>query len=160
MSLDGLSRIHGVVIYSVHGARIVAQYYTSTIPQNQTASFEAAIFQRARDDQLGEVMQHNNFLVVYKVVNDLLIFLVCDLKTNELLMGELLEAIATSLSLIYKSKVNAESLVQQIDLLYLLLDETIENGFIFEADPEVVAARTLLKDDQALAGKALKTSAF
>ena len=47
------------------------------------------------------------------------------------------------------------TLMKQIDLLYLLLDETIENGYVFEADPEVSAARALLKDDKALAGKAL-----
>jgi hypothetical protein len=40
-------------------------------------------------------------------------------------MGEILEAITISLSLIYKTKVNADGLLQQIDLLYLLLDETI-----------------------------------
>ncbi|OHT08012.1 hypothetical protein TRFO_23633 [Tritrichomonas foetus] len=71
-------------------------------------------------------------------------------------MDEVLETISTSISLVYKGKVTAENIVQQIDLLYLLLDETIEQGFIFEGDPEVVAARAMLKNDNAFAGKGIR----
>jgi len=153
-----LAKIHGVVIYSINGTRVIAQYYTSAIPPDKTATFEGEILQRGIEDQTGEVMQHDEFIVIYKTVKDLLLFLVCDMKSNELLMGEILDALVTSISLVYKNKVSAESLVQQIDLLYLLLDETIENGFVFEGDPEVVAARTMLKEDTAYAGKSLKFS--
>jgi hypothetical protein len=160
MGLENLSKIHGVVIYSITGQRIIAQYYTAAIPADKTSTFENEILQRGLEDQTGEVMQHDEFIVIYKPVKDLLFFLVCDMKGNELLMGEVLEVIVTSISLVFKSKVTAETLVQQIDLLYLLLDETIENGFVFEGDPEVVAARTMLKDDTAFTGKSLKVSSF
>jgi hypothetical protein len=160
MALGDLSRIHAVVIYSINGQRIIAQYYTPAIPPDKTSTFENEIFQRGLEDQTGEVMQHDDFIVIYKPVKDLLFFLVCDMKGNELLLGEILEAVITSISLVFKSKVTADALVQQIDLLYLLLDETIENGFVFEGDPEVVAARTMLKEDTAFAGKSLKVSSF
>jgi hypothetical protein len=160
MGLEDVSKIHAVLIYSINGQRIIAQHYTPAIPPDKTSTFENEILQRGLEDQTGEVMQHGDFIVIYKPVKDLLFFLVCDMKGNELLMGEILEAIVTSISLVFKSKVTADALVQQIDLRYLLLDETIENGFVFEGDPEVVAARTMLKEDTSFAGKSLKVSGF
>jgi hypothetical protein len=160
MGIEELSKIHAVIIYSTTGTRIISQYYTSAVSPSSANAFEADLLQSGLEDQLGQVMQHDGFIVVYKLVADFLMFVVCDMKANEILIGELLESLATALSLIYKGKVNTDELVKQIDLLYLVLDETIENGFIFEVDPEVVAARTLLKQDHALLGKATRVSSF
>ena len=153
---DDLSRIHGVMMYSASGSLIISQYYTKSIPQEKRLTFENAVFQRAVEDPAGEVMQHDEFIVVYKPINDLFIFVVCDLKGNELLMGEVAECIQSAMMLVFKGKVNTETLVRQIDLLYLVLDETIENGYVFEGDCEIVAARAMLKEDGAYAGKSMK----
>lgn len=157
MGLDDLTRIHSLLIVSTSGTRIIAQYYDNVISENQRSTFENEIFQRGAEDMLGEVMQHDKYIVVYRLIQDFLIFIVGDLKANELLLDEVLETISTSISLVYKGKFSSECLIKQIDLLYLLLDETIEQGFIFEGDPEVVAARALLKNDNALAGKGIRT---
>ena len=157
MGLDDLTRIHSILIVSKSGTRIIAQYYDNIIPEEQRSTFENEIYQRGAEDMLGEVMQHDKYIIVYRSIQDFLIFLVGDLKSNELLLDEVLETISTSISLVYKGKFSSECLIKQIDLLYLLLDETIEQGFIFEGDPEVVAARALLKNDTAFAGKGIKT---
>ena len=157
MGLDDLTRIHSILIVSTSGTRIIAQYYDNVISEDQRSSFENEIFQRGAEDMLGEVMQHDKYIIVYRLIQDFLIFLVGDLKSNELLLDEVLETISTSISLVYKGKFSSECLIKQIDLLYLLLDETIEQGFIFEGDPEVVAARALLKNDNALVGRGIRT---
>ncbi|KAH0789757.1 Coatomer subunit zeta-1 [Histomonas meleagridis] len=156
MGIEDLTRIQSVFIYSTTGTRVIAKYYTQSIPEDQRISFEKNVFKRGFEEQFGEVMQHDEFIIVYREISDVLIFVVGDLKSNELLLAEVLETICTSLRLVYKGKVNSESLIRQIDLLYLLLDETIEQGFIFEGDPEVIAARTKLKDDGALLGQAIR----
>lgn len=136
----------------------MAQYYGTSIPEDRVRSFESELFQRAMEEEGGEVMRHDEFIVLCKSISDLVVFVICDLKVNELLIGEFLEAFSSALSLIYKKKVNAESLVKQIDLLYLLLDESIEHGFLFECDPDILAARTMLKNDDAFQGKAIRVT--
>ncbi|KAK8895049.1 Coatomer subunit zeta-1 [Tritrichomonas musculus] len=157
MGIEDLTRIHSLLIVSTSGTRIIAQYYNNVIPEDQRSQFENEIYQRGAEDMLGEVMQHDKYIIVYRLIQDFLIFIIGDLKSNELLLDEVLETISTSISLVYKGKVNSESLIKQIDLLYLLLDETIEQGFIFEGDPEIVAARALLKNDNAFAGKGIRS---
>lgn len=153
--MDASTKLHAVVMYSTSGTLIISQYYTDSIPEERRLAFENAIFQRALEDSFGQVLQHEEFIVLYKPVADILVFFVCDLKANELMWFEIMNSMVSAMSLVFKGKVNTETLMKQIDLLYLLLDETIENGYVFEADPEVSAARALLKDDKALAGKAL-----
>ena len=157
MSFHDLTRIKCIFLYSQSGTRITAQYYDNTIPEDKRASFENAIHSRASSDFDSQVMQHDDYIVVFRKVDDVCLYVVSDLKANELLLDEIIDTIFTALSLIFK-KTSADSLIQQIDLLYLLLDETIEQGFVFEGDPEVVAARVLLKDDNAFHGKASQSS--
>jgi len=152
MSFQDLTRIRSVIFYSNTGTRVTAQYYDSSIPEEKRKTFEDDIYKRASEDYGAYIMQQDEFIVVFRKFEDILIFVIGDLKSNELLLDEVLDTIINALQLVFK-KVNSDSLIQQIDLLYLLLDETIEQGFIFEGDSEVVAARVLLKDDKAFAGK-------
>ena len=157
MSYQDLTKIKCIFLYSQTGTRITAQYYDNSIPEDKRTGFESSIHTRASSDFDAQVMQHDEYIVVFRKVEDICAYIVSDLKANELLLDELLDTIFTALTLVFK-KVSAETLIQQIDLLYLLLDETVEQGYIFEGDPEVVAARVLLKDDSAFSGKANKTS--
>lgn len=158
MSFQDLTKVKAIFFYSQTGSRITAQYYDNSIPDTKRADFENNVFKRASEDFEGQVLQHEEYIVVYRKCEDVVAFIVGDLKSNELLLDEVLDTIFSALGLVFK-KVGADDLVKQIDLLYLLLDETIEQGFIFEGDPEVVAARVVLKDDRAFAGKASRTSA-
>lgn len=157
MSFQDITKIKCIFFYSQTGSRITAQYYDNSIPEEKRTDFENAIYTRASANFDAQVMQHDEYIVVFRKSDDVCAFIVGDLKCNELLLDEVLDTIFNALSLVFK-KVTSETLVQQIDLLYLLLDETIEQGYIFEGDPEIVAARVLLKNDNAFQGKANKTS--
>ena len=150
--MDAGTKLHAVVMYSTSGTLIISQYYTDSIPEERRLAFENAIFQRALEDSFGQVLQHEEFIVLYKPVADILVFFVCDLKANELMWFEIMTSMVTAMSMVFerkvKAKVNTETLMKQIDLLYLLLDEMIENGYVFEADIWAVVARTLLKEEK------------
>ena len=152
-AISDLTKIHAIGIYSALGSRIIAQYYDNYIKEAKRIDFENEVVSRIREDPNGQVMVHDFSLIVYRSVADVLFFIVGDLKSNDFLLDEVLQTLQSALSLVYKKGLTADNLVQQIDLLYLLLDETIEQGFLFECDPEVVAARALLKDDNAFQGR-------
>ena len=156
MNLEELTKIKSVFIYSLNGTHLISHYYSNFIPESVENTFEKSIFKRALDDQFGEIMQHDEYIVIYKLIGDVFIFVVGGLNSNELLLAEVADTMSTALSLVFKGKVDSKAIMKQIDLLYLLLDETIEQGLLFEGDPEVIAARTKLRNDGAFLGKAIR----
>lgn len=156
MNLEELTKIQTVFIFSIDGTHLISQCYNGFSPKSEQSAFEKSIFRRAMDDQFGEIMQHDEHIVIYKLVGDVFVFVVGGLESNELLLAEVADTISTGLSLVFKGKVDSKMIVKQIDLLYLLLDETIEQGFLFEGDPEIIAARTKLRNDSAFLGKAIR----
>jgi hypothetical protein len=152
MGFDQLTRAQAILLFSATGTRIAGQYYGPDIPESARSGFETEFFAKLGDANRPEVCQVGEHIAVIRTVQDLLIVLVGGLATNELLFAELLDTIESALGLIFK-KVDSEGITAQIDDFYLLLDETIHEGFPLETDGEVIAARVQLKDDGALAGK-------
>ena len=157
MGIEDLTRIHSILLISTSGTMIASQYFDNRIPESSRNSFEDAIFQRASEDFYGEVVQHEDYIVVYRLIKDFLFFVVGDLKSNELLLNEVIETVSVALSLLFNGKVSAEMLYKQNQLVYLLIDETIEQGFIFEGDPEIAASRVMMKSNNVYAGKGIRS---
>jgi hypothetical protein len=67
-------------------------------------------------------------------------------------LDQALNTIISAIELVIKTK----DILSQPDQLYLIIDDTILQGFIFEEIPEIVASIVLLKDDKAFSGKSSK----
>jgi hypothetical protein len=152
MAFDQLTRVQAALLFSTSGARIAGQYYTSDIPESTRSTFETDFFAKLGDATRPEACQVGDHIAVIRTIQDMVLVLIGGESTNELLFSELLDTIEAALGLLFK-KLNAEGVTAQIEDFYLLLDETIHEGFALETDGETVAARVLLKDDNALAGK-------
>ena len=148
-----VTKVKGIALYSANGTRIMGEYYDSRITRDFIAKFETDVVKRALEDPNGMVMQQGDYIVVYSFVDDVCCFIVGDSNPNELILNKILQTVFDTFFLIFKNKVNAQNLTQQIDLVYLTLDEVVDQGVIFETDPEIVAARVMLKSDDAFAGK-------
>lgn len=145
-------RVSSILMFSMSGTKIITRYYDKAIPEPKRAQFENEIFQRGIEDQLAEVMQHDEFIAIYHVVHGVFIFVVATLQTNELFLLDILTSIQSVINIVFKDKVSADILIKQIDLLYLILDETLEQGFLMESDPHIIAARAQLKGDSVFTG--------
>jgi hypothetical protein len=152
MPFEDLTKIRALFFCTSTGSKIAGQYYDTFIKPEKRADFEQSLFDRVREETKGEVLQYDQYIVLFKATADLLMIVVGDLKSNELIFAQLLHSLESALGLIFR-KPCVDACLSQIENVYLLLDETIEQGYILEGNPEVLAARVTLKEDNAFAGK-------
>jgi hypothetical protein len=160
MGFDDLTKVRAILFYTKGGVKMAAQYYDSFIPEEEQPKFESSLWQRFSEDLRTELLQFDRYLVVCRAISDMMAYVVGDLKCNELLLAQVVDTIDNALELVCK-KVSVDGLLDKLEnqtYLYLLLDEVVDQGYVFEGNPEIVAARISLKDDNAFQGKAIRAA--
>lgn len=150
MGWNDLTKISAFLVYS-GTTRILSQYFADIVPDNKKKEFEASIVEKTSEFMQSHVFIFEQYIVVFREINDLVLILVGGLQTNELIFDQLLETMCSAMTMIYKIP-NMENVVQQIEYMYFLIDETIDQGFVFEGTPSVVASRVMLKSDNSFSG--------
>jgi hypothetical protein len=92
-----------------------------------------------------EILLHDGFVVLYKMIQDVTVFVLCDQDENELIMLSILSTIEDALTMLLKKQMNRITLMENMDLLLLTLDEICDDGLIFETEFPSVAQRVAMK---------------
>ncbi|KAI0090832.1 coatomer protein [Irpex rosettiformis] len=149
MSLS-LYTISGFVITDTDGHRVLAKYYNP--PGNPTPSakklmtlkeqraFEKGLFQKTKKAG-GEIILYDGFLSVYKHSLDLIIYIIADQSANELMLLSALVSFTDAASTLLRNQLEKRSVLENLDLVLLCLDETIDDGVIVETDSAAIASR-------------------
>ena len=157
MGFDELTKVSGIIFartVQTGGNVIMSQYFDGLVPEDQRSSFEKDVIGRTEEDRL-EVMQFDKYMVVFRVIEDLVVIVVGGLNSNELFLENVVDVFEVALDLVFQ-KVLVDEIVASIEQLYMIVDEVIEQGFVFCGNGEVVAARVMLREDKAFEGKSTK----
>lgn len=157
MSFEDLTTVTALLFYTVQGEKLSALYYNSLIPESRREEFEGRILSKFQDDPSIEIFQMDDFIIVCRVVDEIAVFIVGELKSNEVIFEELLGTIESALELIFNQNVTMTNVRTHIEQLYLLIDEVIELGYIFEGNGETLASRVLIREDGSFRGKSNRT---
>lgn len=95
----------------------------------------------ARSPPLGDILLYANQLILYKSSIDLTFYLIGPQSENELMLSGVLSALHDSISLLLRHQVEKRSILENLDLVVLALDETVDNGIVLETDPVAIASR-------------------
>lgn len=87
----------------------------------------------------------DGLIVLYKVVNDVVFYIVSTDKENELIMQAVLTGIEEATSQLLRGNGDKSGLVQHLDLLMLVVDEAIDDGMILEIESDNIAARATMR---------------
>lgn len=153
MSFEKLTRISGLSVWSLEFKKLMALYYDELVPEDDRANFENAFTDYVAENPDGCIFMYKNNVVAYFVTEKMILGAIGSPSSNEFYLYETLCTIANAADLVFKNK-QPET---QMDNLFLVIDETVQEGYVFESDPEVIAARALLKDDTAFRGKSEMT---
>lgn len=141
-----LYTVQAVAILDSDGNRLIAKYYSRGGPHPQSyktlkgqKKFESEVFAKTRKSN-GEVILYDGKTVLFKYVNDLYFYLVGDPEENELLLGSVLNGFVEAISILLKHSVDKRNLLDNLDMVVLALDETIDDGIALETDPNAIAA--------------------
>jgi len=78
-----------------------------------------------------EVILLDGIIAVYKLVSDVYIVVLGSDRENELIIASVLSAVEESLQKLVRGSIDKRSLIEQLDLLLLSVDEIIDDGFVF-----------------------------
>ena len=147
--------VRGVlVLEQMSGARINAKYFAPDLaksPEKQLA-FEKKLFAKsvgaasASGFAEPEVMVMDNHLVVYMAGVDVMFYVMGSQSENELILVSVLEAIVETLRNVLRNHVDRNTILDNLELLLLTIDEIVDQGSILETDATVLARRVMLRN--------------
>jgi hypothetical protein len=150
-----MPEIKAMIVMDGEGARVAAKYYSrGSFPDRASETeLEKKLFRKARGAGAGaaaktdtEVALVDGCTAVYKWSGgDLLFFVVGGGDENELVLVAVLDALCEALALLLRGGVDKRNVLQNLELLLLAMDETVDGGIILELDPREIDARVMLK---------------
>ncbi|KAM8829852.1 coatomer subunit zeta-1 isoform 1-T1 [Synchiropus picturatus] len=140
---DG-DRLYAKVPISVHS---ITAYYDDTYPTvKEQKAFEKNIFNKThRTDS--EIALLEGLTVVYKSNIDLFFYVIGSSHENELMLMAVLNCLFDSLSQMLRKNVERRALLENMEGLFLAVDEIVDGGVILESDPQQVVHRVALRGE-------------
>ncbi|KAK5803364.1 hypothetical protein PVK06_031009 [Gossypium arboreum] len=137
--------IKNILLLDSEGKRIAVKYYSDDWPTNSAKeAFEKAVFAKtqktnARTD--AEITMFDNYVVVYKFVQDLHFFVTGGENENEIILAAVLQGFFDAVGLLLRGTVDKKEALENLDLILLCLDEIVDGGIILETDANVIAGK-------------------
>lgn len=78
----------------------------------------------------GDILLYDNSLVLYKQAVDLTFYVIGPAGENELMLSSVLGAFYDAVALLLRHQVEKRAILENLDLVVLALDETIDNGSV------------------------------
>uniref|UniRef100_A0A8C2BSZ0 Coatomer subunit zeta n=1 Tax=Cyprinus carpio TaxID=7962 RepID=A0A8C2BSZ0_CYPCA len=140
-----LYTVKAVLIMDNDGERLYAKYYDDTYPTvKEQKAFEKNIFNKThRTDS--EIALLEGLTVVYKSNIDLYFYVIGSSHENELMLMSVLNCLFDSLSQMLRKNVEKRALLENMEGLFLAVDEIVDGGVILESDPQQVVHRVALR---------------
>jgi len=145
-----LYTIQAFIILDSDGNRVIAKYYhPKANPQGETKEFQALKDQKAFEKGLwqktkkagGDIILYDGHLAVYKHSLDVILYLVAGPTENELMLSFALSALSDAMTMLLRNSLEKRGILENLDLVLLCLDETIDDGVIVDTDAPAIASR-------------------
>lgn len=78
---------------------------------------------------LGDIVLYDSHLVVFKHSLDLILYFVAGQTENEIMLHAALTSFADALSMLLRNSLEKRGVLENLDLVLLCLDETIDDGY-------------------------------
>ncbi|KAJ2079659.1 Golgi-to-ER vesicle coat component [Coemansia sp. RSA 988] len=141
-----LYTVRATIMLDSDGNRLIAKYYDrgqqhiqgyKTLKEQR--KFEGELFSKTRKSS-SEVIMYDGQTVLFKYVNDVYFYLIGNPEENELLLSSVLNGFVEGVSILLKHNIDKRSLLDNLDMVVLALDEAIDDGIALETDPNVIAS--------------------
>ncbi|XP_033025778.1 coatomer subunit zeta-2 isoform X2 [Lacerta agilis] len=126
-------------------------YYDDTFPSmKEQKSFERNVFNKTHKTD-SEIAFLEGLTIVYKSSIDLFFYVVGSPHENELMLMSVLTCLFESLNHMLRKNVEKRTLVENMDGVFLVVDEIVDGGVILESDAQQVIQKLNFRvDDSSL----------
>uniref|UniRef100_A0A674IPB5 Coatomer subunit zeta n=1 Tax=Terrapene triunguis TaxID=2587831 RepID=A0A674IPB5_9SAUR len=142
-----LYTVKAIFILDNDGQRLLAKYYDDTFPSTkEQKTFERSVFDKTHKTD-SEIAFLEGLTIVYKSSIDLFFYVVGSSQENELMLVAVLACLFDSLSHMLRKNVEKRSLLDNLDGVFLVVDEIVDGGVILESDPQQVIQKVNFRVD-------------
>ncbi|GMI04133.1 hypothetical protein TrVE_jg7015 [Triparma verrucosa] len=156
MSAPLIPSITALILLSSDGSRLSSKYYSQfMLHPNGPNSPETLALRTAFEKQLHkksrgkngeiEILTIDSTTACYVQTSDLKIFLTSPSTESELVLSYVLEGFYSALQMVLHNQVDKRTVLDNLELLMLLIDELSDGGRILETNPQNLAERVLMK---------------
>ncbi|KAG5640875.1 hypothetical protein DXG03_006761 [Asterophora parasitica] len=142
-----LYTVNAFIILDTEGHRVLAKYYRPPAGQNthlptlkDQKAFEKALWQKTKKPG-GDIILYDGHLAVYRHSLDLILYFIAGPAENELLLSSALSSLTDALTMLLRNALEKRGVLENLDLVLLCLDETIDDGIIVDTDAAAIASR-------------------
>ncbi|XP_055079505.1 coatomer subunit zeta-2 isoform X1 [Periophthalmus magnuspinnatus] len=134
-----LYTVKAVFILDNDGTRLLSKYYDPELypTMKEQKNFERNVFNKTHKAD-NEIAFLEGMTIVYKSSIDLFFYVVGSAQENELMLMSVLNCLFDSLSQILRKNVERRCLLDNMEGVFLVVDEIIDGGVILECDPQQV----------------------
>mmetsp|Transcript_1552 Transcript_1552/g.2491 ORF Transcript_1552/g.2491 Transcript_1552/m.2491 type:complete len:191 (+) Transcript_1552:58-630(+) len=139
--------INCLLVLDGDGDRIIAKYYDKRSKSDQSR-FELTLHKKTKNLSFrsdAEIILLDHELVVIKGSSDCRIIISGSVDENELVLVNVLDAIHDTVLALLRGQLDKRTMLDNLELVLLTIDEVIDNGQIMELDASAVASRVLMK---------------
>ncbi|GAB5029423.1 nonclathrin coat protein zeta2-cop [Nannochloropsis oceanica] len=141
--------VTAIFVLDNDGQRLSAKYFSPQFANNaDKTAFEMRLFKKTRHNNArseSEIIMMDNFTVVFRSGSDAHFYVVGDGNENELILATVLDAFHEAISMLLRGQVDRRSLLDNLDLLMLTVDELVDGGTILETDSTAIVSRVLMR---------------
>ncbi|KAI3434836.1 hypothetical protein D9Q98_002891 [Chlorella vulgaris] len=143
--------VKNLLLLDAEGKRIAVKYFTPDLNSvTAQANYEKSVFVKtSRTNARGEaeIIMFDDVVVVYKFLGDLMFYVTGDQDENEVVLYTVLQAFYESINLLLRNAVEKKTVLENLDLVLLAMDEIVDGGLILETDAGTVATRVTMRQD-------------
>ncbi|KAJ8756212.1 hypothetical protein K2173_024759 [Erythroxylum novogranatense] len=147
-SADLCPKVKNILLLDSEGKRVAVKYYSDDWPTNSAKlAFEKAVFAKTMKSNArteAEITMFDCHVVVYKFVQDLHFYVTGGDDENELILAAVLQGFFDAVALLLRSNVDKREALENLDLIFLCLDEIVERGMVLETDASVIAGKVAI----------------
>ncbi|XP_038836379.1 coatomer subunit zeta-1-like isoform X8 [Salvelinus fontinalis] len=145
-----LYTVKAVFILDNDGDRLLSKYYDTELypSMKEQKNFEKNVFNKTHKADTDEIAFVEGMTIVYKCSIDLFFYVVGSAQENELMLMAVLNCLFESLSQILRKNVERRCLLDNMDGVFLVVDEIIDGGVILESDPQQVIQKVNYRADE------------
>jgi len=139
--------VKAILILDNDGNRLIAKYYDNTFASaKEQKAFEKNLFNKTHRAN-AEIIMLEGLTCVYRSNVDLFFYVVGSAQENELILVSVLNCLYDAVSHLLRKNVEKRALLDNMDGIFLAIDEICDDGIILESDPIAVAQRIAFRSD-------------
>ncbi|KAF2535329.1 hypothetical protein F2Q68_00020695 [Brassica cretica] len=153
MKQDSCPLVKNILLLDSEGKRVAVKYYSDDWTTNAAKlAFEKYVFTKTAKTNArteAEITLLENNIVVYKFSQDLHFFVTGGEDENELILSSVLQGFFDAVALLFRNNVEKMEALENLDLIFLCLDEMVDQGMVLETDANVIAGKVAMQSAEA-----------